>query len=136
MEDPGRSCKGSGGDRMRPIKLEMCGFGPYADSQTVDFRGFGKGGLFLITGNTGAGKTTIFDGIAYALFGKTSGTDKKVENLRSDYAAAKDPTYVDLTFAHGEREYRIRRSPQYERPMLRKKGFTTQKAEADRKSVV
>ena len=71
---------------MRPIKLVMNAFGPYAEREEIPFERFGEGGLFLVTGNTGAGKTTVFDGITYALFNKTSGMDRGINTLRSDFA--------------------------------------------------
>lgn len=115
---------------MRPVKLIMSAFGPYATCETVDFEPLGEGGLFLITGDTGAGKTTIFDGITYALFNKTSGTDREVNSLRSDFAAPGEKTFVDFTFVHQGRRYRIVRSPQYFRPKERGEGMTENKASA------
>ena len=104
---------------MKPLKLVMSAFGPYAEKVEVNFEEFDGSGLFLITGDTGAGKTTIFDGISYALFNKTSGTDREVSSLRSDYADASTPTYVEFTFTHQGREYTIKRNPEYLRPPKR-----------------
>ena len=104
---------------MKPLKLVMSAFGPYAEKVEVNFEEFDGSGLFLITGDTGAGKTTIFDGISYALFNKTSGTDREVSSLRSDYADVATPTYVEFTFSHQGREYTIRRNPEYLRPAKR-----------------
>ena len=85
---------------MKPLTLTMCGFGPFGKAITVDFSPFEGQGLFLITGDTGAGKTTIFDGIAFALFGEVSGETRTVNTVRSDYAAPTEETYVKLTFSH------------------------------------
>ncbi len=115
---------------MRPIQLIMQAFGPYASKAEVDFTRFGEGGLFLITGDTGAGKTTIFDAIAYALFNKTSGSDREVGTLRSDFASVADETFVELTFSHMGRTYQIIRSPQYERLKKNGTGTVTQPAKA------
>ncbi len=115
---------------MRPLQLKMNAFGPYASCVEVDFEALGEKGLFLITGNTGAGKTTIFDAITFALFHRTSGTDREITTLRSDYAKPSEETYVELTFCHMGRTYRIYRSPQYDRPKKTGQGFVTQTAKA------
>ena len=114
---------------MKPIKLVMQAFGPYAGMEVVDFEKFGEKGLFLVTGDTGAGKTTIFDAISYALFNKTSGTDREVSSLRSDYATPEDKTYVEFTFSHKGKRYRIKRSPEYRKKKVRGEGTTLQKSE-------
>ena len=98
---------------MRPLLLTMQAFGPYGNKVSVDFRLLGESGLYLISGDTGAGKTTIFDGICYALFDKTSGSNRTAEELRSKYAMEGVQTEVELLFLCDGKEYRIRRSPQY-----------------------
>ncbi len=113
---------------MRPILLKISGFGPYAGATEIDFTKLGSNGLYLITGDTGAGKTTIFDAIAYALYGEPSGENRKVSMLRSMYAAADTPTEVELTFRCGGKEYRVRRNPEYERPKKSGKGTTKEAA--------
>ena len=111
---------------MRPLKLTIAGFGPYAGTQELDFELLGKSGLYLITGDTGAGKTTIFDAITFALFGEASGGDRSADMLRSKYAKGEDPTFVELVFAYGEKRYTIRRNPGYERAKKSGTGTTPQ----------
>lgn len=115
---------------MRPHKLTISAFGPYAGETTIDFDNFGTQGLFLITGDTGAGKTTIFDAITYALFGKASGNSRDDSMFRSTYAEPNVPTFVELQFEYGGKQYLVKRSPKQERPKTRGEGFTTQNAEA------
>lgn len=95
---------------MKPRKLTICGWGPYKDKVEVDFDRFEGRGIFLITGPTGAGKTTIFDAISYALYGLLSGEvrDKERNSVRSDFAEADTPTYVELFMTHGGGKYQIR----------------------------
>ena len=116
---------------MRPEKLIMSAFGPYAGRVTVDLDKLGQNGLYLITGDTGAGKTTIFDAITFALFGEASGENRETSMLRSKYAEAGTPTEVQLQFSCNNKEYRIKRNPEYERPKTRGDGFTTEKANAE-----
>ena len=115
---------------MRPLKLTISGFGPYAGTQELDFSQLGTGGLYLITGDTGAGKTTIFDAITYALFGEASGDSRKSSMLRSKYAAPDALTEVELTFDYGGKCYTVSRNPAYTREKKRGAGSTSQIAAA------
>ena len=116
---------------MRPIKLIMSAFGPYASKTVLDLDELGTKGLYLITGDTGAGKTTIFDAITFALYGEASGDNRESTMFRSKYANAETPTEVELTFVYAGKEYYIKRNPEYERPKTRGEGFTTEKANAE-----
>lgn len=109
---------------MRPKKLCLCAWGPYPNKEEVDFSAFDDRGIFLITGATGAGKTTIFDAISYALYGALSGDerDKERNSVRSDFAEAHVPTYVELVMEHRGEIYQIRRNPEYFRPKKRGAG--------------
>lgn len=116
---------------MRPIKLVLSAFGPYAGRTEIDFGALGEQGLYLITGDTGAGKTTIFDAITFALYGEASGGTREVSMFRSKYASAGTETFVELTFLYAGKEYRVKRNPEYERPAKRGDGTTVQKADAE-----
>lgn len=119
---------------MRPIKLKMTAFGPYVGSREkpvlIDFDKLGKDGLYLITGDTGAGKTTIFDALTFALYGEASGENRDPKMLRSKYAPGDIPTVVELIFEYRDMTYVIRRNPDYERPKNRGEGVTVEKASA------
>ncbi len=115
---------------MKPIKLTISAFGPYANEVEVDFSKLGGKGLFLITGNTGAGKTTIFDAICFALYGSASGSHRTGDMLRSQFAPVDVPTFVKLTFVHANKEYTITRNPEYQRKKKRGTGTTLQPADA------
>ena len=116
---------------MRPIKLIMSAFGPYASKTVLNLDELGTNGLYLITGDTGAGKTTIFDAITFALYGEASGDNRESTMFRSKYASADTPTEVELTFIYAGKEYYIKRNPEYDRPKTRGEGFTTEKANAE-----
>ena len=100
---------------MRPIKLTISAFGPFAGKQELDLDKLGDKGIYLITGDTGAGKTTLFDAITYALFGEPSGDVREVDMFRSLYADADTPTEVSLDFVHRGQIYSITRRPKQER---------------------
>ncbi len=118
---------------MRPVTLTMSAFGPYAGETTLEMDKLGDRGLYLITGDTGAGKTTIFDAIAYALYGQASGDVREAGMLRSKYADPKTLTFVELTFAYAGKTYVVRRNPEYQRPSKKGTGVTKQRAEAELK---
>ena len=109
----------------------MSAFGPYAGKTELELDKLGTGGIYLITGDTGAGKTTIFDAITYALFGCASGDNRDASMLRSKYAGPSTPTQVELVFEYAGKEYYIKRNPDYERPKLHGDGVTVEKAYAE-----
>ncbi|MBR2541234.1 MAG: SMC family ATPase [Mogibacterium sp.] len=116
---------------MKPIKLIISAIGPYAgEVPEIRFDQFEERGLFLISGDTGAGKTTIFDSICYALYGETSGSYRDSKNLRSEYAEPETNSFVDFYFSHQGKDYHVRRTPEYERKKSRGEGTTLQKATA------
>lgn len=116
---------------MRPLILKMSAFGPYAGETVINMDELGNSGLYLITGDTGAGKTTIFDAICFALFGSGSGSSRDGSMFRSKYALPSVKTEVELTFAHRDKEYKVRRNPDYERPSKKGGGVTKESANAD-----
>lgn len=115
---------------MKPVKLTLSAFGPYAEETEIDFERFGGQGLYLITGDTGAGKTTIFDAIAFALYGEASGDVRRSEMFRSKYAKDNVSTFVEFTFDYRGKRYAVKRNPEYMRPKGRGTGYTLQRAEA------
>lgn len=117
---------------MKPEKLIICGWGPYKEETVIDFSKFNTS-LFLITGQTGAGKTTLFDAIAYALYGMLSGDIREKGSVRSDFADENTRTYVELYMTHKNEKYHIIRNPEYMRPKKKKGGdssFTKEKENA------
>ena len=115
---------------MRPIKLVLSAFGPYASKIELDLSKLGENGVYLITGDTGAGKTTIFDAITFALFGKPSGDIRDVKTLRSEYAKEEIETYVELDFVYHDEEYHIYRRPEYTYTHVKKNGEVKQRSKA------
>ena len=115
---------------MRPIKLVLSAFGPYASKIELDLSKLGENGVYLITGDTGAGKTTIFDAITFALFGKPSGDIRDVKTLRSEYAKEEIETYVELDFIYHDEKYHIYRRPEYTYTHVQKNGEVKQRSKA------
>ena len=115
---------------MKPINLTISAFGPYKDRVVIDFTELGESGIFLITGDTGAGKTSIFDAISFAIFGEVSGSNRPIQSIRSDFAAPETETFVELEFIHKNKIYRILRNPSYEKPKKKREGLTKKPADA------
>lgn len=115
---------------MKPVSLTLSAFGPYSGETTIDFDKLGANGLYLITGDTGAGKTTIFDGIVFALYGEPSGNVREAKMLRSKYADLSAPTFAKLTFEYRDKLYTVTRNPEYVRLAKRGGGETSQGKDA------
>ncbi len=111
---------------MRPLSLTMCAFGPFAGKAELALSALGERGLYLITGVTGAGKTTVFDAITFALYGEASGQNRDASMLRSKYAPPHEPAYVTLTFQHRGAQYTVERTLPRERESRRGKGTVTE----------
>lgn len=116
---------------MKPCKLKMWAFGPYSEEVEIDFSKLGENGVYLITGDTGAGKTTIFDAITFALYGETSGANREPSMMRSKYADNETPTRVSLTFEYGDKIYTVTRNPEYMRNSKRGTGMTKEVSGAE-----
>jgi len=115
---------------MKPLNIVMSAFGPYAGRVEIPIQELGDSGLFLITGDTGAGKTTIFDAIAFALYGEASGSVRTVDTLRSDFANADTKTFVEMEFMHKGQQYKLIRNPKYDRLKKNGTGLTSENADA------
>ena len=116
---------------MRPLSITISAFESYADTVTIDMESLGKSGLYLITGDTGAGKTTIFDAIHFALYGDASTDGREIKTLRSKYADPETKTEVQLKFEYGGKVYQIKRNPEYLRPKKRGDGFVKEPTNAE-----
>ena len=116
---------------MRPCELVISAFGPYAEETVIDFRKLGTHGIYLITGDTGAGKTTIFDAITFALYGETSGSVRRGENAAEQICRGRGSHLCEAHLSLSGEEYRIKRNPEYQRPKARGTGMTLQKADAE-----
>ena len=121
---------------MRLHQLELTGFGPFRERQRVDFEAFERDGIFLIAGRTGAGKSSILDGVCFALYGSVPRYDSGDKRLRSDHCEPEDPTQVRLEFTVGDRRWRVTRAPEYQRPSRRGGGLTTEATRAELEELV
>jgi exonuclease SbcC len=116
---------------VRIKRLTLAGFGPYKNRQVVDFERFADDGIFLITGKTGAGKSSILDAICYALYASVPRYEGTQQQLRSDHCEPDDPSFVELVFTVNDVDYKVRRSPEFDRPKQRGTGTTRQAATAE-----
>jgi exonuclease SbcC len=116
---------------VKITSLRIAGFGPYKNEQTVDFGRFDADGIFLITGKTGAGKSSILDAICFALYGSVPRFDGSELRLRSDHCEPGDPSFVELEFTLADDTYRVYRTPRYEKPKERGVGDSVERVEAD-----
>ncbi|WP_448390231.1 AAA family ATPase [Microbacterium aurum] len=121
---------------MKLHRLELTGFGPFRQTQVVDFDAFDDDGLFLISGRTGAGKSSILDGVSFALYGTVPRYEGGEKRLRSDHSFLTDPTEVRLEFTVGQTRWRVTRAPEYDRPAKRGGGMTTETARAELEELV
>ena len=121
---------------MKLHRLELTGFGPFRQTQVIDFDAFDRDGVFLISGRTGAGKSSILDGVSFALYGSVPRYDGGDRRLRSDHCHLGDPTEVRLEFTVGATRWRVTRAPEYDRPAQRGGGLTTEKARAELEELV
>ena len=115
---------------MRPIKLTISAFGPYASKQVIDFEELKGRNIFVISGKTGAGKTTIFDAISYALYGEASGESRETDSLRSHFADDNTETYVELEFELRGEKYTVNRVPKQKKKKARGERYTEKSADA------
>ncbi|MFE5408402.1 AAA family ATPase [Microbacterium sp. NPDC056569] len=121
---------------MRLHHLELTGFGPFREKQSVDFEAFEHDGIFLIAGRTGAGKSSILDGVCFALYGSVPRYESGDKRLRSDHCEPQDPTEVRLEFTVGDRRWRVTRAPEYQRPARRGGGLTNEPTRAELEELV
>ena len=121
---------------MKLHALELTGFGPFRETQRVDFDAFDRDGVFLISGRTGTGKSSILDGVSFALYGSVPRYEGGEKRLRSDHCFLTDPTEVRLEFTVGDARWRVTRAPEYDRPAKRGGGLTTEPARAELEELV